>query len=137
MMEARRLVLARVMFVLDVLVCAVWVYWSASSMMRMLSGSGSGAFARVSTGVELLFTLLPLIITIALARAAGSTRLARYWRNAHLLVTLAIIILPLMGGLTLMMLSIAVFQPVQVFFVLGAVAIWIASPRRQSPPRDV
>ena len=47
------------------------------------------------------------------------------------------IILPMMGGgLDLMMLSIAVFQPVQVFFVIGAFAIWIANPRRQPLAQD-
>jgi hypothetical protein len=46
------------------------------------------------------------------------------------------IILPMMGGLDLVMLSIAVFQPVQVFFVIGAFALWIASPHRQSLIRD-
>ena len=135
-MEKRRKLLAQIMFALDVLVCGVWIYWSASSMMRMLSGTGSGGIAGVSTGVELFFTVLPPVITIVLARAAGSTPLARYWRNAHLAVTLAMIIVPLMGGLRLMMLSIAVFQPVQVFFVIGAFAIWIASPHRQALVRE-
>ena len=32
-----------------------------------------------------------------------------------------------MGGLRVMMVSIVVFLPVQVFFVVGALAIWIAS----------
>lgn len=59
------------------------------------------------------------------------TRLASHWRNAHLAVLLALIIVPLMAGLRVMMVSIAVFQPVQVFFVIGALAIWIASPRQQ------
>ena len=135
-MEQRRQLIARVIFGLDVLVCGVWIYWTASSMMRMLSGSGSGGIGAVSTGVELFFTVVPPVITIALARAAGSTRFARYWRNAHLAVTLAMIIVPLMGGLNLMMLSIAVFQPVQVFFVVGAIAIWMASPRRQTLARE-
>jgi len=133
-MEKRRQLLGRIMFGLDVLVCGVWIYWTTTSMMRMLA-SGSGGVGAVSTGVELFFTVLPPVITIALARAAGSTQLARYWRNAHLAVTLAMIILPLLGGLDLIMLSIAVFQPVQVFFVIGAFAIWIASPQRK-PLRD-
>ena len=136
-MEARRQFIARVMFVLDLLVCGVWIYWSVTSTLRMLSRGGSGGIGAVSTGVELFFTVLPPIVTISLARAAGSTRLARYWRNAHLAVTLAMIILPMMGGgLDLMMLSIAVFQPVQVFFVIGAFAIWIANPRRQPLAQD-
>jgi hypothetical protein len=135
-MEKRRLMLARIMLGLDVLVCAVWIYWSLSSMRRMLSGTGSGAIAGVGTGVDLFLTVLPPVITIDLTRAAGSTRLARYWRNAHLIVTLAMIIVPLMGGLSLMMLSIAVFQPVQVLFVIGAFAIWFGSPRRQSLVRE-
>ena len=42
---------------------------------------------------------------------------------------LALAILPVMGGLRVMMVSIVVFLPVQVFFVVGALAIWIASPR--------
>jgi hypothetical protein len=33
-----------------------------------------------------------------------------------------------------MMVSIAVFRPVQVFFVIGALAIWIASPRPSPSP---
>lgn len=130
-MEKRRLLLAQIMFGLDVLICAVWIYWTVTSMLRMLS-TGSGGIGGVSTGVELFFTVLPPVITIALARAAGSTPLARNWRNAHLAVTLAMIIVPLMGGVNLIMLSIAVFQPVQVFFVVGAFAIWIASSQRQS-----
>ena len=55
--------------------------------------------------------------------------LAKHWRNAHLAVTLALVILPVMGSLRVMMVSIVVFLPVQLFFVVGALAIWIASPR--------
>lgn len=131
MMDKRRQLIARIIFVLDVLICAVWIYWTVTSMLRMLSGSGSGGIGAVSSGVDLVFTVLPPIVTMTLARAAGSTRLARYWRNAHLAVTLALILMPLMGSLQVMMLSIAVFQPVQMFFVIGAVAIWIARPRMQ------
>ena len=131
MMEKHRQLIARIMFVLDVLVCGLWIAWTTASMLRLFSGTGSGNFAAVSNSVELLFTVLPPVITIVLARAAGSTRQARYWRNAHLAVTLAMIIVPLMGGVKLLILSIALFQPVQVFFVIGAFAIWIARPRRQ------
>jgi hypothetical protein len=133
-MGKRRKLIAQVILALDVLVCAVWIYWTTASMLRMLHSGGSGGMGAVSTGVELFFTVLPPILTITLARASGSTRVARYWRNAHLVVTLALIVLPLIGGLDLILVSIAVFQPVQVFFVIGAVAIWIGSPRR--PPLD-
>ena len=51
----------------------------------------------------------------------------------HVVLIGSIIIVPLMAGLRVMMVSIAVFRPVQVFFVVGALAIWIASPR---PPQS-
>jgi hypothetical protein len=128
----RRRTIALVLFVLDVLICPVWAYSAAAIMIQALSGAGSGGIGAVSVSsglVESLFTILPPIITILLARATGPTRLARHWRNAHIAVLLALILVPLMSGLRVMMVSIAVFQPVQVFFVVGALAIWIASPR--------
>ena len=129
-MEQRRKLIARVIFVLDTLVCGIWAYREASSMLNVLSGSGSGGIAGVSAGVvEGLFTVVPPIVTIWLARASGSTSVARRWRNAHLAAVLAMAILPLIGGLRVMMVSIVVFLPVQVFFVVGAIAIWIAGPR--------
>jgi hypothetical protein len=120
--------------VLDVLACPIWAYSAAALMLQSLSNTGSGGIAAISVSagvVESLFTVVPPVVTILLARATGPTRLARHWRNAHLAVLLALIIVPLMAGLRVMMVSIAVFQPVQVFFVVGALAIWIASPRPQ------
>lgn len=130
MISERRKAIALVVFALDVLVCGIWAYREASSMLEILSGTGSGGIAGVSAGIiEGLFTILPPIVTIVMARAAGSTPLARRWRNAHLAAVLAMAILPLIGGLRVMMVSIVVFLPVQVFFVVGAIAIWIAGPR--------
>lgn len=132
----RRRTIALILIVLDVLVCPIWAYSAAAFMLQSLSGAGSGGVGAVSVSggvVESLFTILPPIVTILLARATGPTRLARHWRNAHLVVLLALIIGPLMAGLRVMMVSIAVFRPVQVFFVIGALAIWIASPR---PPQS-
>ena len=123
-----------VVFVLDVLVCGVWAYSAASSMLRTLAGAGSGGLGGLSVGagvIEALYTVVPPIITLVLARASGPTPLPRWWRNAHLAAVLALIVLPTMGGLRVMMVSIVVFLPVQVFFVLGALAIWIARPEKQ------
>jgi hypothetical protein len=129
----RRKVIALAVFVLDVLVCGTWAYREAASMIQKLSGTGSGGIAGVSAGyAELLVTLVPIVLAFVLARASGSTRVATYWRNAHLAASLALVILPTMGGLLVMMVSIVVFLPVQVFFVVGAIAIWIASPRTRS-----
>jgi hypothetical protein len=134
-LEWRRRI-AFIVFILDVLVCPIWAYSAASFVLQSLSSAGSGGIGAVSVSggiVESLFTIVPPIVTILLARATGPTRLARHWRNAHLAVLLALIIGPLMAGLRVMMVSIAVFRPVQVFFVVGALAIWIASPR---PPQS-
>ena len=132
MTSERRRVIALVVFALDTLVCSIWAYREASSMLEVLSGSGSGGIAGVSAGVvEGLFTVVPPILTIWLARVSGSMLLARRWRNAHLAVIVALVIVPLMGSLRVMMVSIVVFLPVQVFFVVGALAIWIASPRKR------
>jgi hypothetical protein len=131
-MERRRKKLARIAFALDVLVCGIWAYSAATSMVRMLS-AGGGGIAGVSTGAGVvLYTVAPPIMTIALARASGSTRLATRWRNAHLATMLALVVLPMMASsLSMMLVSIAVFLPVQVFFVIGALAIWYGSPRNR------
>ena len=129
----RRRTIAFIIFILDVLVCPIWAYAAAAFMLQSLSSAGSGGIAVSSGVVESLITVVPPIVTILLARATGPTRLARHWRNAHVAVLLALIIVPLMAGLRVMMVSIAVFRPVQVFFVVGALAIWIASPR---PPQS-
>jgi hypothetical protein len=131
----RRRTIALIVFVLDVLVCGVWAYSAASSMLRTLEGAGSGGLGGISVSagvIEALYTVVPPIITLVLARASGSMPLARWWRNAHLAAVLALIVLPMMGSLRVMMVSIVVFLPVQLFFVIGALAIWIASPRTQS-----
>lgn len=136
----RRRMIAFILFILDVLVCPIWAYAAAAFMLQSLSSAGSGGIGAVSVSggiVESLVTILPPIVTILLARATGPTRLARHWRNVHVAVLLALIIGPLMAGLRVMMVSIAVFRPVQVFFVVGALAIWIASPPpSQSPPES-
>lgn len=133
MTDQRRRLIAGILFVLDVLVCGIWAYVWAVEPIRIMAGPGSGGASGVSGGVlDLAFTVVPPIVTIVLARASGSTPLARHWRNAHLAVTLALIIVPMMAGLRVLIVSIAIFIPVQVFFVVGAVAIWIASPRKPS-----
>jgi hypothetical protein len=130
-MSERRKAIALVVFAIDLLVCGIWAYREASSMLEVLSGSGSGGIAGVSAGVvEGLFTVVPPILTIWLARDSA-TPVARRWRNAHLAVIVALVIVPLVGSLRVMMVSIVVFLPVQVFFVVGALAIWFASPRKR------
>jgi L-asparaginase len=100
-----------------------------SRCSNTLSGAGSGGIAGVSAGIlEGLYTVVPPFVTILLARLSGPTRLARYWRNAHLAVLLAMVIVPLRASFRVLMVSIVVFLPVQVLFVIGAVAIWIAGP---------
>lgn len=129
-MQTRRL-LVRIALVVDALICASWASWAATSMLRQLSGTGSGGIAGVSVGaglVDSLITVAPPIVTLLLARASGS-RLAKYWRNAHLAALLALIILPMMGGLRIMMVSIVVLPPVQLFFVIGAFVIWLEDRR--------
>ena len=126
--------LARVMLLLDALVCGFWAYWAATSILRRLSGTGSGGIGAVSVSgglLESLVTVVPPIITILLARASSS-RLAKHWRNAHLAALLALIVLPMMGGLRVMMVSIVVMMPVQLFFVIGALTIWLEGRRTPS-----
>lgn len=129
-MEKRRRLLAGIALVLDALVCGFWAYWAASRVLRSLAETGSGGIAGVSVsgGIsEILITVVPPIVTILLARAAGST-VAKYWRNTHIVTLLALIILPMMGGLRLMLVSIVVLLPVQLFFVVGAIVIWFDRP---------
>ena len=130
--------LARVVLLLDGLVCGVWAYWAATSILGRLSGTGSGGIGAVSFSgglLESLFTVVPPIITILLARSSGS-RLAKHWRNAHLAALLALIILPMMGGLRVMMVSIVVLMPVQLFFVIGALTIWLDDRRLRSVTQE-
>jgi hypothetical protein len=129
-MERRRL-LALVIVGLDVLGCGIWAYREVSWVFD--PALGSGGIAGVSLGIAgALVTVVPPIVTIALARLSGS-RFAMWWRNAHLIVTLALIIAPMIvSNFYVLIVSIVVFPPVGVFFVIGAIAIWIASPRKPS-----
>jgi hypothetical protein len=127
--------IALVVFALDTLVCGMWAYRAATSMLQSLSGAGGGGIAGVGVGLfGLIFTVVPPVITIWLARASGSTRLATRWRNVHLVAMLAMAILPVMGSMRVMLVSIVVFLPMQVYFVVGALAIWIASPGKRPDP---
>ena len=126
--------LARVVLLLDALVCGFWAYWAAASMLRQLFATGSGGIGSVSVSggmLESLITVVPPIVTILLARASGSG-FSKHWRNAHLAALLALIILPMMGGLRAMMVSIVVLLPVQLFFVIGALTIWLDDRRSPS-----
>jgi hypothetical protein len=126
--------LARTILLLDALVCGVWAYRSAMSMLRRLSGAGSGGLGAVSVSagtLDSLITVVPPIITILLAGTSRS-RLAKHWRNAHLAALLGLIILPMIGGLRAMMVSIVVMMPVQLFFVIGALTIWLDDRRTPS-----
>lgn len=133
MTAERRTQIALVVFVLDVLVCGLWAYGGVRSVLRLVGDYAGGGIAGVSGGAfDLVVTVAGPLVTIVLARASGS-RLAKWWRNAHLVATLALIIVPMaMLTVYVLLISNAVFLPVQVFFVLGAVAIWFASPR--TPP---
>jgi hypothetical protein len=117
-------------FVVDALACGLWGYREVRPLVD--PGSGSGGLAGVSFGIAgMLVTIVPPIVTMVLARLAGSP-LARWWRNAHLAVTFTFIIVPMaMTNMYVLILSIVAFPPVTVFFVLGAIAIWIASPPHQ------
>ena len=127
-MEKQRRLVVGITLVLDALVCGFWAYWAASRVLRSLAESGSGGIAGVSGGlVESLVTIVPPIMTILLTRASGST-LAKHWRNAHIAALLALIIVPMMGGLRLILVSIVVLLPVQVFFVVGTLIIWFDRP---------
>ncbi len=128
-MEKRRRI-AQLIFVLNVLVCGMWAYREVSWVFD--PRLGSGGIAGVSLGIlGVLITIVPPIVTITLARLSRS-RLAMWWRNAHLIATLALIIAPMMmSNFYTLIVSIVVLPPVSVFFVVGAIAIWIAQPRTQ------
>jgi hypothetical protein len=102
-LEWRRRI-AFIVFILDVLVCPIWAYSAASFVLQSLSSAGSGGIGAVSVSGGIVESLFTIVPPIVL-----------------------------MAGLRVMMVSIAVFRPVQVFFVVGALAIWIASPR---PPQS-
>ena len=132
MTDQRRKQIAFVLFVANAVGCSIWAYLWAVKPLHIFMGpdSGGGGASSVGGGIlDLAFTVVPPIVTIVLARASGSTPLARHWRNAHLAATLALIIVPMMASVRVLIVSIAIFIPVQVFFVVGAVAIWIGSPR--------
>lgn len=128
-MEKRRLI-AEIVFALGTLGCGVWAYREVGSVLG--PDIGSGGIAGVSLGMfGVVFTLVPPIVTIWLARLTKS-RWAKSWRNAHLTATLALIILPMMTtSVYALVISILVFPPVTVFFVIGSIAIWIATPPRR------
>jgi hypothetical protein len=128
----------RIVLVLDAVVCAAWAYWALSPLFEIpRTGSGGTGSASVSfvspAALELLLTVAGPVTSIWLAHLSAQ-RLAKRWRNAHLLTTLALILVPMMWFNPYTFFgSLAVFLPVQVFFVVGAIALWIASPRKLPP----
>jgi hypothetical protein len=132
----------RIALALDAVVCATWVYWSLSPLFAMVRDTGSGGMAATSVSfvstvtLELFLTVAAPVTSIWLAHLS-TRRLAQWWRNAHLLAILALIIVPMVwfNPYTLFG-SIALFLPVQVFFVVGIIAIWIGSPQRPSLVRN-
>ena len=108
----------------------------------MLRDTGSGGIGSVSVSFvspaapKLLLTVVAPVISIWLAHLS-TRRMAKRWRNAHLLTTLALIIVPMVWFSPYTFFgSLAAFLPVQMFFVVGAVAIWFASPRSEPVARD-
>jgi hypothetical protein len=136
MTDERRQLLMRIVLVLNVFVCAAWAFWSLSPLFEMWR-TGSGGIAGVSfaapVALQLLLTVAAPIVSIWLAHSSAR-RLAQRWRNAHLLTTLALIIVPMVSFNPYTFVgSVALFLPMQVFFVVGSVAIWLASPRKLPP----
>ena len=139
MTDERRQLLLRLVLVLDAVVCAVWVYWSLSPLFEMVRDTGSGGIGSASVsfvspaGLELFLTVAAPVISIWLAHLSAC-RLAKRWRNAHLVTTLALILVPIawFNPYTFFGSSV-LFLPLQLFFVVGAIAIWLASPRKLPP----
>ena len=132
-MEKRRHLMTQFALALDALICGVWAYVVVSRLLQSMSTSGSGGIGGVSLSgglVEALYTVVPPVLTIILTRLSGSI-LAKYWRSAHIVALLALIIVPMMSDLRAIMISIVLLLPVQVFFVVGALAIWFDRPRHR------
>jgi hypothetical protein len=139
MTDERRQLLLRLVLVLDAVVCTAWAYWSVSPLFAMVRDTGSGGIGSASVslvspaGLELVLTVAAPVISIWLAHLS-TRRLAKWWRNGHLLTTLMLILVPIawFNPYTFFG-STALFLPLQVFFVVGAIAIWLASPRKLPP----
>ena len=71
----------------------------------------------------------------SLKRASGSRRLATLWWRAHLISTVALVgvglFVPFLGmDVVWSLVVVALFMPLQVFFAIGALAIWVANGQR-------
>ena len=138
MTDQRRQRLLPIVLVLDAVVCGAWAYWSLSPLFGMPRtgsvGVGSASVSFVSpAALELFLTVAGPVTSIWLSHLS-TRRLAKHWRNAHLVTTLALILVPMVWFNPYTFFgSLAVFLPIQVFFVIGAVALWIASPRKLPP----
>jgi hypothetical protein len=131
----RRQLIATVVFILGLLICSLWVFRDLRAMFS--PETGSGGIAGVSLGLTgILVTIVPPVLTIWLTQLSGWW-LAKWWRNAHLAVTLALIVVPMaMTSMYVLIVSILVFPPVSIFFVVGAIAIWFASPGNPPSPSE-
>jgi hypothetical protein len=111
-----------------------WCIYYTVTMMRALSSTGSGGIGAVSIGISeavvetIILMILPLTLVWQFTKASGPTRLAVIWRRIYVGVMFAI---PVLSALSLAYqvagLALSSFLAIQVFFVVGAVAIWIAS----------
>jgi hypothetical protein len=119
---------------LTVGVLLAWCIYYAVSMMRALNSAGSGGIGAVSIGISeavvetTILMILPLTLVWQFTKASGPTRLAVIWRRVYIGVMFAV---PVLSALSLRNqvsgLSLSSFLALQVFFVAGALAIWIAS----------
>jgi hypothetical protein len=112
------------------LICVAWGYESLSSAWHSLVLMGGGGIEAVSVSVmpnlSMLSTgLLPLVVTFYLTRQ-GRSRLGSAWRWLHLGVASAMLATPLVTGFVAFTVVVAVFTPMQILFVTGALAIWLA-----------
>jgi hypothetical protein len=122
---------AQIAFVAGSLFCLSWAAWAAGETYTFFATTSSGGIGSVSVASsELIYGVVPLLLTVILARMSDSARLARRWRNAHLLTTLAMVIAAMTGSSIVAALFVmSAWIPVQLFFVNGALAIWMSNPR--------
>lgn len=123
----RRQLVGLLIFVVGTALCGLWAYQAISSVM----GQGSGGIGAVSAGaaealIALLSLFVPQLVTFQLTKRSGGERLATVLRWSHLLASVGLAGMVVLGQIFLAML---LFLPMQAFFVTAAVALRIARPK--------
>ncbi len=117
-------------FVIGTAACVLWAYSWVAPVVAPTTGRGGIGFVSVNVLVlaaALFVAVGPPFLTFRLTGASGARGLGTAWRRVHVVAVIALVSTFFFGSIWSFV-AVALFLPLQAFFAIGALAIWIAYP---------